>query len=55
MNPALILTILKLVADEAPAIMKIIKDLREGKQPTEQDWQELETLGAYSSEDAKLK
>lgn len=53
MNPAAIVSILKLVVDEAPAVMRMIEDIRSGKPPSEADWKELEVLGAYSSEDAK--
>ncbi len=55
MNAAAVISILKLVVDEAPAVMRMIEDIRAGKQPTEADWKELELLGAYSSEDAKNK
>jgi hypothetical protein len=55
MNPAIVVSILKLVVDEAPAVMRMIEDIRKGKEPTEADWKELELLGAYSSEDAKKK
>jgi hypothetical protein len=54
-NPAAVISILKLVVDEAPAVMRMIEDIRKGKDPTEADWKELELLGAYTSEDAKKR
>lgn len=55
MNAAAVISILKLVVDEAPAVMRMIEDIRKGNDPTEADWKELDLLGAYTSEDAKKK
>ncbi len=55
MNPATVLWVLKLVADGAPVVVKMVEDLRAGREPTEADWKEIEALGAYSSEEAKKR
>lgn len=49
MNPALALTILKLVADGVPVALRIVDTLRNGRQPTQEELQE---LALYTSDDA---